>query len=71
MYYIHNTYIAHTSCMCKNLAISVLRILFEHLALNHVISHLCQQSSANYDCAGITCKPDNPLTDYLEYRLYA
>jgi len=47
----------------------VLRILFNHAALNHIISHFCHYSLAIYYCAQIICKLDNPCTDNRRYAV--
>jgi hypothetical protein len=50
--------------------IPVLRILLEHSALTHIISHLCDYSLGIYDCAQIFHKPDTLPMDKCESTLY-
>jgi len=53
----------------RKIPITVLRLLFQHSALNHVISHLPLQSFAPSDRARIIRKQDNPRKDNRDYTV--
>lgn len=64
IYYTHNTYLAQAYCLrIQSVILCVLRNLFKHSALNHVIPIFSHQSLASHDPIGITRKLDNPRTD--------
>lgn len=56
-------------CMTSLSFFFVLRILFNHAALNYIISHFCHYSLAIYYCAQIICKLDNPGMDNRGYTV--
>jgi hypothetical protein len=52
------TYVIHAKAYERKIPTAAARILFEHLALNRVVSYLPSQSLTTYNCARVIHKPD-------------